>query len=223
MTDPPERIIVSLHIPKTGGTSFATVLERAFPGQVAYFYKAHNRRTHPLLREHGRALDSSVIAEMEAEGVRFLHGHGAFSTYAPAMPDPARYWTWLRDPVDRVVSSYHYHRKRQEQPETAGRGPDKVAGRDLAGFARALVNRNQQSRILAGAPIEALGFVGITERFDQSLARLGLTSDALPRAKNVNRKRPDATLEERRLIAELNAADVALYEQALRLHEAQAA
>ncbi|HEX8231809.1 MAG TPA: hypothetical protein VF559_00485 [Caulobacteraceae bacterium] len=220
MTDRLGRLVVSLHIPKTGGTSFAAVLERAFPGQVAYFYKAHNRRTHSLLRERGRALDPQVIDELEAAGVCVLHGHGAFSTYAPAVPEPGRYWTWLREPIDRVVSSYHYHRRRQEQPETAGRGPAKAEGVTLSEFARERANRNQQSRILAGAALESLGFVGVTERFDESLARLGLPSAALPKAKNVNRKRPEATPEERRLIAELNAEDMALYERALRLQEA---
>jgi hypothetical protein len=218
---PPERLIVSLHIPKTGGTSFAAVLEQAFPGRVAYFYKAHNRRTHPRLRGGERSLTSALIAELEAEGVRVLHGHGAFKTYAAAVPEPRRYWTWVRDPVERVISSYFYHRKRQDDPRTADKGPAKAEGLSLEQFARTPANRNLQSRILAGAPVESLGFVGVTEQYERSLARIGLDPVLLSRSKNVNRARPETGEDVRALIAELNSDDADLYRRALELLEAR--
>lgn len=220
MIPAPQRLIVSLHIPKTGGTSFAAVLQRAFPGQVAYLYKPYHPRTHPLLRERGKTLEPTVLARLEADGVRVLHGHGALSLYAEAAPDLGRVWTWLRDPVERVISSYFYQSSRSERAGSRPEMRDRVVGRSLADYARMPANRNLQSRILGPIQVDSLGFVGITEMFDESLALLGLSRDRT-KMRNINNRRPEVSEADRELIAHLNQADIALYAQAVDLHNAR--
>lgn len=214
MNTPPEQLIVSLHIPKTGGTTFGAILEQTFPGQVAYLYKAHNRRTHPLLRGGAKSLDAELLRRVEEDGARVVHGHGAFSTYAAALPDPSRYWTWLRDPVERVISSYFYHLGRSASDDVPDPGRAKVEGLSLEAYARERRYRNQQSRILAGAPLEALGFVGVTERFEESLSLLGFDAALAKRSRNVNHERPAISDALRRQIAEWNSEDLHLHARA---------
>ena len=48
---------------------------------------------------------------------------------------------------------------------------------------------------------------------------LGLSQHQLPKPRNRNKKKPEIDLEVKRLIAELNAEDVALYEEAVRLFD----
>jgi hypothetical protein len=220
----PERLIVSLHIPKTGGTSFGAVLERAYPGGVAYFYRPTNRLTHPLLKDRARLGDPALLAELEDSGIRVMHGHAPADWFRAAIPDPARYWTWLRDPVERVISAYYYLQERatRQARQPGGEPPrDRVRGRTLEQFASRRQHRNLQSRALAGFELDQMGFVGITERFDESIAILGLPPLDAGRTRNVNKARPEVDDEVRRLIWRVNDQDVALYERALELHEAR--
>jgi len=218
----PERLIVSLHIPKTGGTSFGAVLEQAYPGGVAYFYRPTNRMTHPMLKDRDRLGDPELLAELEASGIQVMHGHAPAEWFREAIPDASRYWTWLRDPVERVISAYYYLQERvtRQARQPGGEPPrDRVRGRTLEQFASRRQHRNLQSRALGGFDLEKMGFVGITEKFDESVAILGLPPLGSARTRNVNRARPQVDEEVRRLIWRVNDQDVALYERALELHE----
>ena len=221
----PQRLIVSLHIPKTGGTSFGAVMEQAWPGGVAYFYRPGNRLTHPLLRDRDRLGDADLLAELEATGIRVMHGHAPADWFRDAVPDPSRYWTWVRDPVERVISAYYYLQGRARRLATRedqgnGEAPrDRVRGKTLEQFAKRRQHRNMQTRALAGFALPDMGFVGITERFDESLAILGLPALENAGPKNVNKARPEIDPAIRRLIRRFNDEDIALYERALDLHE----
>lgn len=214
----PQRLIISLHIPKTGGTSFSDVLERAYPGEVAFFYREKNKLTHPKLKDHARLRDPELLAELEADGIRIIHGHAPGRWFLKSVPDQRRFWTWVRDPVERVISAYYYLVRRGER-DRARPGAEKVEGRSLEDYAREEANQNIQSRVLTDMDLSRMGFVGVTERFDESLAMLGLQQHQLPKARNRNKKKPEVDPELKRLIAELNAEDMALYEEAVRLFE----
>jgi hypothetical protein len=211
-----QRLIISLHIAKTGGTSFSEVLESAFPGKVAFFYRENNKLTHPKLKDHAKLREPGLLAELEADGVRVVHGHAPARWFMNSVPDQSQYWTWVRDPVERVISGYFYlvGRARRERP-----GSTKVVGRTLEEFVREEKNQNIQSRVLTGLDLPKMGFVGVTERFDESLTMLGLQQHLPDKPRNRNKKKPVVDPDLKQLIAELNAEDVAVYQEALRLFE----
>jgi hypothetical protein len=213
-----QRLIISLHIPKTGGTSFSDVLERAYPGQVAFFYRDKNKLTHPKLRDHARLRDPELLTELAADGIRVIHGHAPGGWLLKAAPDQRQYWTWVRDPVERVISAYYYLVQRGQRGRDRP-GAEKVAGRTLEQYARTAQNQNIQSRVLNGMDLSRMGFVGVTERFDESLAMLGLSQHLPPKPRNRNKTKPEVDPALKRLIAELNARDIALYEEAVRLFD----
>ena len=85
-----------VHIPKTGGNSLRVVLER----QIS------NCRTLELNSPE----ESKIFAESSAlEKVKFdlITGHFAYGSDAN-LPRRFRYFTMLRDPVERVISQYHH-------------------------------------------------------------------------------------------------------------------
>jgi hypothetical protein len=218
----PQHLIVSLHIPKTGGTSFSDVLERAYPGEVAFFYRANNKLTHAKLKDHARLRDPALLNEIEADGIKVIHGHAPGRWFLKSIPDQTRFWTWVRDPVERVISAYYYLVQRGQRGRDRP-GAAKVEGRTLEEYAREEHNQNIQSRVLKGMDLEQMGFIGVTERFDESLAMLGLQEHVLPKPRNRNKKKAEVDPALRQVIAELNAEDVALYEEAVRIFEARLA
>jgi hypothetical protein len=116
---------------------------------------------------------------------------------------PASVVTFLRDPVDRVVSSWRHHVR-------AGRfaGP-------LEAFIEQPGEINVQSQFLQGADLRDLGFVGLSERMPEMVAALSrhLGVALAARRDNVGREGPSPQVGPavRARILALNEEDVHLY------------
>lgn len=117
--------------------------------------------------------------------------------------------TFLRDPVDLVISRFH----------AAVREGYK---NDLLTFASNRAHQNIQSRFLHSVPIELLGFVGLSERFAESLTLLnsqyGCNLTELT-ATTTGPDHQDCNNKLKQQIAQLNKDDIALYETASELFE----
>jgi hypothetical protein len=77
--------IVSVHLPKTAGTTFRHMLQQAFPALTLDYGEPH------ILAPH----------------IGCIHGHFFVEKYTGILPR-ARFIAWLRDPIERLVSQYHY-------------------------------------------------------------------------------------------------------------------
>ncbi len=87
--------LVSLHFPKAGGTSLVTQLQKLLPDQVALDY------------EHDPLVDASSLTATFPSGQRVVHGHFKPQRYAI---DDVFLITFLREPVDNLISIYFYWR-----------------------------------------------------------------------------------------------------------------
>ena len=220
--------VIFLHLPKTAGSTLAQVLEREYEdAPMRWIYGDARAEAHTLAAmPHDTRLALRLVAGHMATG---LDRH---------LPGPSAYVTMLRDPVERIVSHYHYVLQR---PEGTGnsRAVEGISSLDeyvrSSVFAR-IVN-NGQTRLLGsdvmapGEPADeatlerAMAFVdrpdvvaGLQERFDESLLVMVLAFGwgwpAVQRV-NVTRSRPPvaeldpATVA---LIREHNALDLALHE-----------
>lgn len=95
----PSSPLVSLHIPKTGGTSLRKLLEFWFPdGHL----KLHYRDGDLKPQKHSLAAGDCVHGHFN--GAR---GIGVLEYY----PEVKQYIAFLRDPFDRFVSQWHYLNK----------------------------------------------------------------------------------------------------------------
>ena len=123
---------------------------------------------------------------------------------------------WLRDPVKRVVSNFHYFKKtlREPKPHAAEMARINAHRLDepLMTYARYDENRNRMSGRLAGARPENFDFIGQVEHMEEDLARLaamlGFEPLLVVKKKNSGTYEP-ALPEELAEIRELNNEDVA--------------
>ena len=215
--------VLSMHIPKTDGASFLAVLEGVYGrSQVVRF---DMRDSHVYLNEHrypGRQLP----------GKRVLHGRFTFGRLQDrfTIPGSALAITWVRDPVERVVSSYNdvVAQLRRSMKTGAKLNPSSRVLRSLIEFARDSRCRDRQSRYFRSRAVEDFAFVGILEDYESEVLEAGrvLGWKTVPRIPPAGTQRvklegvPPDWLDE---IRELNAADIALYQRCLQLRDARLA
>jgi hypothetical protein len=205
------RMIVCLHIPKTGGTSFNFILENNFG-----FRNCHTNQN-----------DRSTFTQADLEfarkcypSLRSIVGHNLVDPAQLTVPEPF-YMTILREPVARVISHYQY---------SVQRGNNKKSFEETLRASENL--ENLQVKLIAGGRdldkakrfLERCAFVGLTEKFDLSLRVLEKLSP-YPLKLNYQRrlvaesntlkdelKRDERMLE---LARECNKLDIALYQFAV--------
>ncbi len=168
------------------------------------------------------------------KGLRLIKGHYRFGLHE-SLPQPARYVTMLRDPVERVISHYAYMRETPRHPlhELARR--ENLAGYVDSGASREL--DNGQVRLISGwekryafgeCPPQMLDearrniqrsftAVGIVELFDPSLVLMKRAlgwRDIRYLRRNVTRRRPrreEFSGAELAAVENRNALDLELY------------
>jgi hypothetical protein len=216
-------LLIFLHLPKTAGSTLDGILERQYGsnGVLALF--------DSFFGEELTTVPRSVL-----ESTRVITGHLYFGVH-DYVSRPSSYFTILRDPVDRVISHYHYvlcdpsHYLHPLAKESS-------LEEYVISCNRAEPN-NDQTRLLAGrdllpgdgtwkpemlpVAIENLNrffsFVGLTEDFDQSLILMkrifGWRTPFYIR-QNVSRQRPakeSFSPETQEIIRSYNGLDVQLH------------
>ncbi|MGI9433156.1 MAG: hypothetical protein ACR2PQ_13125 [Myxococcota bacterium] len=213
-------LLVSIHVPKTGGITFREILEDLAEGHVAHDYD--DRPLAPA--SPWKRLRQRLRRPTLPPGTRVVHGHFVATKYWKRYPD-ARYLAWFREPVERLASHYYYWQREPDlENATCRRLLDEKLS--LVEFASIPEMRNVHSRFLGAVPVEALAFVGITEAYDASLELF--RRDFCPERpvaaseRNTNPDRAGAHSElepaDREAVAALNRPDLELYEQALARH-----
>jgi hypothetical protein len=215
--------LISVHLPKTAGTSFAEVLRRGFGDALRV-----DNQDRPLSHSRtGRRLAAVAHACQHAGStVPFACVHGHFLPVKYALARRTRFCIWLRDPIQRVVSRYHHYlRHGQNEPQHLRWGL--VPGLSLEQFAALPQYHNTYAEYLWCFPLARFDFVGVVEHYEEDIARF-VTRFELPLAldtgvrTNFNPERDAARRYElepaqERLLRRFNARDLALYEQAMRL------
>lgn len=212
----PDGLMVSIHIPKTGGGSFRSILEAYAEGHFQRDY-ADRPLAPGTVRQRFRLATSRPRLE---PGTRVVHGHFIATKYWRRYPD-ARYVAWFRDPVERLASHYHYWKRSPDLEHPTCR---RLIDEDLSlqAFAALPEMRDVQARLLGEVPVERLDFAGLTERYDDSLELFrrifapSLEVKTKPRHVNAEREGERYQIDPavRSAIRELNRSDVQLYADA---------
>jgi hypothetical protein len=163
--------IVSVHVPKTGGTSLTKQIEQGAFGSWLLDYD--DRPRAPGLPARARRGISRVAVRLRAGTLRrygIIHGHFPADKYRPVAD---AFMIFLRDPVERLVSHYCYWRDvASKNPATVRNNPlvgEVAAGRmDLV--ALAWWQRDYYRTFVGGLEIADFDVVGLTEEYDAGIA-----------------------------------------------------
>lgn len=203
------------HLPKTGGVT------------VAWAFRKW------LGKEKVTTLQRSKLPEALADldpSFEAINGH--FNYCDLGIHLELNEWiqvVWLREPVKRVVSNFHYFKKTLRQPKPHAVEMARINAHrleePLMTYARYNENRNLMSGRLAGASPEDFDFIGQVEHIEEDLARLaamlGFDPLRVVKKKNAGTYEP-ALPEELAEIRELNSEDIAWHQEWKAVADARA-
>ncbi|CAK0751191.1 conserved hypothetical protein [Gammaproteobacteria bacterium] len=214
-------IMISLHLPKTAGTSLRQVLDRRFGPNLLADYGDLPINTPRPKRELTALAKGARLGWIGLPGaIQCVHGHFLPLKYL-ALGQPTVFVTWLREPVERLISHYHFW-MRVQNPDGLPALHRRVIMEqwDLERFCLGPELRNLYHQFLFGFPRRRLDFVGIVERNAHDFpifCRRYLGEDMVDGLPQLNMgKNPeerylkDGTL--RRRIEAWHAKDMALYQ-----------
>jgi energy-coupling factor transporter ATP-binding protein EcfA2 len=217
----PNLELVSVHIPKTGGTSFRVLMKRHYGDtDVAQLD----------ITQKGRArINRQLVTSNELPSfAKVVHGHFSYAELVKrfGVSRSVPVITWLRHPVDRLHSAYAYYRSMIENKNVPVPMyvQDLMRGGTLLSFAEHRRSRNQMTTFLEGLKLEDIFFVGLQEHFETDMMAL---AQKLGWAGEIGSIRENKTETEKEVLtddvtarlAELNALDMELYERAVVLRK----
>jgi hypothetical protein len=215
-------LIVSVHVPKTGGVTFREALEGLAEGHLVLDYDDRPLAPRSLVRSLRERLRRVELPP----GTRVVHGHFVASKYHRRYPG-ARFVTWFRDPIERLASHYHYW-LREPDPKNPTCRRLLEERLTLEQFGALPEMRDVHARFLGGVPVEAFAFVGLTEAFDAGMELFQrLFGPARPLEVGRRNANPDRRGERyelppgvREALAANNRRDLELYARARARYEA---
>lgn len=178
---PTQPTIIFLHIPKTAGSTLQGLLRRHYRGDALYVVDGVTRTVDSLI----------ALSDVEKRRIRMIAGHIPYGLHEH-LPQPATYFTLLREPVDLVISYYYYLKREVTHPYHAlVNEPDMTLSKFLDLRIDNTIS-NIQTRLLAGKVYnevyeectaedlerakehlhESFAVVGLTEAFDETLLLL---------------------------------------------------
>ncbi len=220
---PPEEVkakVISIHVPKTAGTTFKKILRQIYhPEEIFFDYPHRGDLRHNMLTN-------------PKPGIKVIHGHFPSHKYDSKFPE-CRKIIWLRDPIKRLISLYFFWKTWQILVESDGENlaPVKESSLTFLEFAAKPEMQNIiKSKFVQEQKLTDFYFVGIQEFFSEDLHELkGMLnwSEYELETQNTNPypeyklllKEVLSNQEIVNKISAINQEDIELYQEALSLRE----
>ncbi len=220
-------MIVSVHIRKAAGSSFRAALKDYYGDSLLLDYgdQIGSSRVSSRIRRFKRKLAMHAARDGIARKYKIIHGHFFADKYR-SLKAPLEYATFLRDPVERVLSNYYYLKRSADRAH----GDSVVIKKHqftLEQYVAFPDARDVQAQFLSGLPLDRFAFVGLAEAYDESIKifnQIFAADLAAAHNENTNPERArqydvdDSVVE---LIRQHNRRDVELYEEAKEIFERQ--
>ncbi|MDN2664380.1 glycosyltransferase [Psychromonas sp. 14N.309.X.WAT.B.A12] len=201
-----------IHIPKTAGTSFRKALEDKFT--VLGDYGENTKHTASLIKQVIYQEKSPLALKKQMKSIQntWISGHVGSIKYSDLV-SVRHIVTFVREPVEQVISHFNHA----------------VTHHGFKGTIEQFLKRpsasNFQRNNLKPIPISLIGYVGLTDRYDESLALINgyYCIDLDIKSVNVNRKKTikkegiSASLKKQ--IIEQNKQDIECVKEVNFLHK----
>ncbi|NQZ87237.1 MAG: sulfotransferase family 2 domain-containing protein [Colwellia sp.] len=194
-----------IHIPKTAGTSFRKSAEIQYR-TIGDYGKNSTHTSEVVKKSCYEKQDFYELLCIFKQQNQILSGHFLSQKYV-GFVDPRHILSFVRDPLEQVVSHYNHS---VTHLEYEGNFND---------FIRMPSNRNIQSRYLNALPIPLYGFIGLTASYAESLDFINksYSLEIEFSQTNVGQKKIQTkdtlTTKQRELIEEYNSLDIVLINQ----------
>lgn len=165
-----EPLLISIHIPKTAGTTFGSILKKRYGDKLLYVYQAlvpgefcYGRTPQEAHQdiENGKGVGiREVMYYVFKHHIRAIHGHVPMSYFLPFEGRfDIKYITFLREPNARAFSNYCHLRVFESKIDTG-----ENLYRDSS---------NQLYKFTEGM-LEKFWYIGSSETWEEDLKNLGL-------------------------------------------------
>jgi len=203
--------VIFVRVPRTASTNFTNILEHIYKPNIirdlVWQEMPAQQRTKKLGKgEYFYDFDNFKFPAKDMSKFNAIEGHFYARKYKDFYPE-YDFVTFLRDPVERVISHFNIIVSRQDR-----------LGINIKKFARIYKNFHKS---LIGDDLSLYSFIGITEMFNFSVNQfykhfeipnnLKLNLKGRGKVRTGSRRKRSVSAEERKYITELNAEDYEIY------------
>ena len=217
-------MIISLHMPKTGGETFKLALENTFGPRMRSDYGDMVGFVSDDIFRHREKRAVAMLEERDEieRNHDIIHGHFIADKYR-GLFRTEQYVAFFRHPMQQAISLYKYL---QRQPLRKNPTIRDVQGSDVTflDFLERKTVTNSQSELVGAVPLESFAMVAVAEEFERGVALFNATFGCnvdIKESVNVDPetagRKHTLSPEEREAVREHRAADIELYQQAKRM------
>ena len=165
-----------MHLPKTAGSSFRHSLEECYGKKIMLDYADLPINTPPLQRNRNVLVSGLANEQRDFGEAECIHGHFMPAKYLLLhTARPLTFITWMRNPVERVISHYYFWQRRywEDAPPLHKRVIEEKWS--LEKFCLSDEMKDLYTQFLWGFPLENFDFIGITEHYMEDFSYFSKT------------------------------------------------
>ncbi|WND04071.1 sulfotransferase family 2 domain-containing protein [Temperatibacter marinus] len=214
-------MIISIHIKNCSGTQVRQGLKDHFQAALFEDKGDETGSTWPssLAKRERQQKNTQESKALFLDKFKAIHGHFNRRKYE-ILGNHCRYISFMRDPVSRVIANYDTLKNQPNSNQTEALIVNKL-GFSLEEYIQHPDARNIQSRYLQSTTLKEYEFIGLTEKYEESIKKLNtqfdlsLSSTLPTEAEEHTSKEYEISNALAQLIKDCNPHDMELYALAI--------